>query len=106
MSFKTETVEVEYNGQKVKVTVRELTFGEYYNLLEKHSIVDFKGTKAGMTVRLYKFIQDLTQKAIVEIEPPMFKKDDIPNLPRSIAEKISIKVLDLNPFTIAQESGS
>ena len=90
-------VEIEWEGKKEVVVVRELTWGEYNEVMEAAIDVYMVGGVPQTKFRYSKYRFELMKRAL---EKAPFPKEKIAELPRSIAEKIWRAVEELNPLVV------
>jgi len=92
-----KTVRINWNGREEEVVVRELTWGEYNKLLSEVIQVKMVGNLPQTQFDFAKYRIMLMKMAI---EKAPFDKDEVENLPVSIASKIWQAVTELNPLLV------
>ena len=99
MALRRKVVKIEWEGKEEEVVVRELTWGEYNEVLSRLVKVENIGGVTKTVVNLPQYRVEMMVKAI---EKAPFKVDEqtIKSLPRSIGEKIWKTVEELNPFEV------
>lgn len=97
MEPRKKEVIIEWNGQKETVIVRELTWGEYNEVLDAVVEITTVGTVPQTRFNMFKYRVEVLKKAIVKAP---FDKNKVDKLPRSIVEPIWRAVEELNPLTL------
>lgn len=92
-----EVIEVEVDGKKYKVYIREVTYGEFQEIARKATKFIGKQMQVDQTV----LENGLLEKAIEKVEPDVGNVVEwIKSLPIRVAIKIVQKVLEVNPFLV------
>jgi len=95
MEMRQAEVEIEWEGRKETVVVRELTFGEHNEVLSKSLKVRNVGGLSQVDFDIATYRKEVMKKAIVKAP---FDKNRIDDIPLSVANKIWEKIAELNPL--------
>lgn len=102
VSLTSKNVTVKYKGKKVVVTLKEISFGEYMDLLRKYYKIEVKGKKTEVSIDAHGYSEEVTLRAIEKVEPDIMPKtlEAIRSLPRTDGIKLRDIALELNPFEL------
>jgi len=97
MQLKRKKVTINYGGKKAVVVVRELTWGEFNDVISRASKIENIG---GVTRSTFDFVAFREEMILRSIEEAPFKVDreTIRGLPAHVVEKIWQAVSELNPL--------
>ena len=102
MKVKTKVVKIDWDGKQEDVELKELTFGEYNDLMEEAAEVKLIGTTPQVKISHSKMKEFALLKAVTKAP---FEKSiqAIRNLPRAIGDQLYAEVDKLNTIPAAKK---